>query len=127
MGLGGRCLCGQAAAVPAARPAYRPGFEFIYSSCTASPRLSAAAACTVAATSHHRPDHLGIRTGDCRNPTCRGDDRDLRAAAAGEDALRASGVPYAIVRPTALTEEPAGMPVELDQGDIVKVGLAVGW
>lgn len=27
---------------------------------------------------------------------------------AGEDALRASGIPHAIVRPTALTEEPAG-------------------
>ncbi|KAG2496036.1 hypothetical protein HYH03_005958 [Edaphochlamys debaryana] len=38
----------------------------------------------------------------------------------GEDALRGSGVPYAIVRPTALTEEPGGMPVELDQGDTVK-------
>ncbi|GLI71468.1 hypothetical protein VaNZ11_016695 [Volvox africanus] len=39
---------------------------------------------------------------------------------AGEDALRASGVPYAIVRPTALTEEPGGMPIELDQGDTIK-------
>ncbi|GLC61057.1 hypothetical protein PLESTB_001711400 [Pleodorina starrii] len=39
---------------------------------------------------------------------------------AGEDALRASGVPYAVVRPTALTEEPGGMPIELDQGDTVK-------
>ncbi|EFJ50015.1 hypothetical protein VOLCADRAFT_89408 [Volvox carteri f. nagariensis] len=40
--------------------------------------------------------------------------------ARGEDALRASGVPFAVVRPTALTEEPGGMPVELDQGDTVK-------
>ncbi|KAG2445042.1 hypothetical protein HYH02_008910 [Chlamydomonas schloesseri] len=39
---------------------------------------------------------------------------------AGEDALRHSGVPFAVVRPTALTEEPGGMPLELDQGDSVK-------
>ncbi|KXZ46130.1 hypothetical protein GPECTOR_46g199 [Gonium pectorale] len=39
---------------------------------------------------------------------------------AGEDALRSSGVPFAVVRPTALTEEPGGMPLELDQGDTVK-------
>ncbi|PNH08398.1 hypothetical protein TSOC_005030 [Tetrabaena socialis] len=39
---------------------------------------------------------------------------------AGEDALRSSGVPYSILRPTALTEEPGGMPLELDQGDTIK-------
>ncbi|WIA33798.1 hypothetical protein OEZ86_006910 [Tetradesmus obliquus] len=39
---------------------------------------------------------------------------------AGEDALRSSGLPYAIVRPTALTEEPAGAPLEIDQGDVIK-------
>eukprot|EP00198_Chlamydomonas_reinhardtii_P011582 XP_001700919.1 protein with predicted nucleoside-diphosphate-sugar epimerase activity [Chlamydomonas reinhardtii] len=39
---------------------------------------------------------------------------------AGEDSLRDSGVPFAVVRPTALTEEPGGMPLELDQGDTVK-------
>ena len=43
---------------------------------------------------------------------------------AAEDALRASGVPAAIVRPVALTEEPAGMPVELDQGDTIKGKLS---
>jgi uncharacterized protein YbjT (DUF2867 family) len=40
---------------------------------------------------------------------------------AGEDLVRASGVPHAIVRPTALTEEPARMPVEIGQGDTVSV------
>ena len=40
---------------------------------------------------------------------------------AGEDALRSSGVPMAVVRPCALTEEPAGMPIVLDQGDVIKV------
>lgn len=40
---------------------------------------------------------------------------------AGEDRIRASGVPYAIVRPTALTVEPSGMPIEFDQGDTVRV------
>jgi hypothetical protein len=38
----------------------------------------------------------------------------------GEDVIRASGVPYAIVRPCALTEEPGGMPLETDQGDVIK-------
>lgn len=39
---------------------------------------------------------------------------------AAEDALRGSGLPFAIVRPVALTEEPPGMPLEVDQGDSVK-------
>jgi hypothetical protein len=38
----------------------------------------------------------------------------------GEDALRASGVPYAIVRPSALTEEPLGAPLTVSQGDTLK-------
>ena len=37
-----------------------------------------------------------------------------------EDVLRESGIPYAIVRPVALTEEPAGAEVVLDQGDTIK-------
>jgi uncharacterized protein YbjT (DUF2867 family) len=41
---------------------------------------------------------------------------------AGEDAIRGSGVPFAIVRPCALTEEPAGAPLEIHQGDVIKVG-----
>jgi uncharacterized protein YbjT (DUF2867 family) len=40
---------------------------------------------------------------------------------AGEDLVRASGVPFAIVRPCALTEDAAGAPVELGQGDTAKV------
>ena len=36
---------------------------------------------------------------------------------AGEDALRCSGLPYCVVRPCALTEEPAGAPLQLDQGE----------
>lgn len=39
---------------------------------------------------------------------------------AGEDALRSSGVPFAVVRPCALTEEPRGMPLEVSQGDVIK-------
>ncbi|XP_064986256.1 protein HIGH CHLOROPHYLL FLUORESCENCE PHENOTYPE 173, chloroplastic-like [Musa acuminata AAA Group] len=35
----------------------------------------------------------------------------------GEDLLRESGIPYAIVRPCALTEEPAGADLIFDQGD----------
>ncbi|KAK8487633.1 hypothetical protein V6N11_061617 [Hibiscus sabdariffa] len=35
----------------------------------------------------------------------------------GEDLLRESGIPYAIVRPCALTEEPAGADLVFDQGD----------
>ncbi|KAL3003595.1 hypothetical protein AAZX31_08G115900 [Glycine max] len=35
----------------------------------------------------------------------------------GEDLLRESGIPYAIVRPCALTEEPAGANLIFDQGD----------
>ena len=37
-----------------------------------------------------------------------------------EDALRGSGVPFAIVRPVALTEEAGGMPVKIEQGDTLK-------
>ncbi|KAJ1426157.1 hypothetical protein SESBI_10554 [Sesbania bispinosa] len=35
----------------------------------------------------------------------------------GEDSLRESGIPYVIVRPCALTEEPAGADLIFDQGD----------
>lgn len=38
----------------------------------------------------------------------------------GEDEVRASGLPFAIVRPVALTEEDAGAEVVLDQGDVIK-------
>ena len=37
--------------------------------------------------------------------------------------MRTSGVPFAVVRPVALTEEPAGAELQLDQGDTIKVGL----
>lgn len=40
---------------------------------------------------------------------------------AGEDAIRSSGVPSVVVRPTALTEEAGRMPIEIDQGDVIKV------
>lgn len=39
---------------------------------------------------------------------------------AGEDEVRASGVPFAIVRPVALTEEPAGAELVLEQGDCIR-------
>ena len=39
----------------------------------------------------------------------------------GENVVRHSGVPFAVVRPTALTEEPAGAELQLDQGDTIKV------
>ncbi|KAL5989730.1 hypothetical protein ACLOJK_010624 [Asimina triloba] len=35
----------------------------------------------------------------------------------GEDLIRESGIPYAIVRPCALTQEPAGADLIFDQGD----------
>ncbi|TFJ88340.1 hypothetical protein NSK_000689 [Nannochloropsis salina CCMP1776] len=38
----------------------------------------------------------------------------------GEEAIRASGLPYTIIRPCALTEEPANMPLEVDVGDTIK-------
>ena len=38
----------------------------------------------------------------------------LRFKLAAEDELRASGIPYAIVRPNALTDEPAGMPIKVN-------------
>ena len=43
----------------------------------------------------------------------------------GEDVVRTSGVPFAVVRPVALTEEPAGADLQLDQGDTIKVELPV--
>lgn len=39
----------------------------------------------------------------------------------GEDLLRESGTSYAIVRPCALTEEPAGADLIFDQGDNITV------
>lgn len=39
---------------------------------------------------------------------------------AGEDLIRQSGLAYAIVRPAALTEEPAGADLEIAQGDNIK-------
>ena len=39
----------------------------------------------------------------------------------GEDLIRESGVPYTIVRPCALTEEPAGAALIFEQGDNITV------
>lgn len=39
----------------------------------------------------------------------------------GEDLVRESGIPYTIVRPCALTEEPAGADLIFDQGDNITV------
>eukprot|EP00775_Hariotina_reticulata_P012925 gene12925-13053_t len=39
---------------------------------------------------------------------------------AGEDVVRDSGLPAVVVRPCALTEEPAGAPLQFDQGDVIK-------
>lgn len=38
----------------------------------------------------------------------------------GEDVVRASGIPFTVVRPVALTMEPKGAPLELDQGDVIR-------
>ena len=38
----------------------------------------------------------------------------------GEDSVRASGIPYTIVRPCALTEEPGGKALMADRGDTIK-------
>ena len=40
---------------------------------------------------------------------------------AGEDVVRSSGVPYTVVRPCALTEEPEGAELVIEQGDNIKV------
>lgn len=42
----------------------------------------------------------------------------------GEDLVRESGIPYTIVRPCALTEEPAGANLIFDQGDNITVILS---
>ena len=39
--------------------------------------------------------------------------------------IRESGIPYTIVRPCALTEEPAGADLIFDQGDNITVSLVV--
>lgn len=41
----------------------------------------------------------------------------------GEDLVRESGIPYTIVRPCALTEEPAGADLIFDQGDNITVRI----
>lgn len=38
----------------------------------------------------------------------------------GEDAIRSSGIPATIIRPCALTEEAAGAPMIVAQGDDIK-------
>lgn len=38
----------------------------------------------------------------------------------GEDVVRDSGIPATIIRPCALTEEPAGAPMIVAQGDNIK-------
>lgn len=38
----------------------------------------------------------------------------------GEDVVRDSGIPATIIRPCALTEEPAGAPMIVSQGDNIK-------
>lgn len=38
----------------------------------------------------------------------------------GEDSVRQSGIPYTIIRPCALTEEPGGQTLVVDQGDNLK-------
>ncbi len=38
----------------------------------------------------------------------------------GEDSVRESGIPYTIIRPCALTEEPGGKALVVDQGDNLK-------
>lgn len=38
----------------------------------------------------------------------------------GEDVVRNSGIPATIIRPCALTEEPAGAPMIVAQGDDIK-------
>ena len=38
----------------------------------------------------------------------------------GEEAIRKSGLPYTIIRPCALTEEPGGKSLIVDQGDTIK-------
>ena len=38
----------------------------------------------------------------------------------GEDAVRESGVPYTIIRPCALTEEPGGKALVFEQGDNIR-------
>ncbi|CAL8171557.1 unnamed protein product [Prunus armeniaca] len=43
----------------------------------------------------------------------------------GEDLIQESGIPYTIVRPCALTEEPAGANLIFDQGDNITVKSVV--
>lgn len=43
----------------------------------------------------------------------------------GEDLIRESGMPYAIVRPCALTEEPAGADLIFEQGDNITVKMYI--
>lgn len=38
----------------------------------------------------------------------------------GEDCVRSSGIPYTVIRPCALTEEPGGKALVFDQGDNIK-------
>ena len=47
--------------------------------------------------------------------------RHVHLGMQGEEEVRQSGVPFAVVRPCALTEEPAGADLVFSQGDTIKV------
>lgn len=69
-----------------------------------------------------RPDRPGLNLAE-EPPAVRMNDRlggILTWKLRGEDAVRASGIPYTIIRPCALTEESGGQALIFEQGDNIK-------
>lgn len=69
-----------------------------------------------------RPGRIGINL-DEEPPAVRLNDQlggILTWKLKGEDSLRESGIPYIIIRPCALTEEPGGKELIFEQGDNIK-------
>ncbi|KAI3982408.1 hypothetical protein MKX01_041246 [Papaver californicum] len=62
-----------------------------------------------------RPDRPGLDLSKQPPAVCL--NKELDYILIGEDLIRESGIPYTIVRPCALTEEPAGADLIFEQGD----------
>lgn len=110
----------------ALNPTFREGaFELPLqrvSAYTAQPQTAAPRFVLVSSAGVTRPNRPGIDV-EKEPPAVKMNDMlggILTYKLAAEDALRASGVPFAVVRPVALTEEPEGMPLIFDQGDTIK-------
>jgi uncharacterized protein YbjT (DUF2867 family) len=107
----------------ALNPAFSPGnFALEISSITAYGGETLPQFVLVSSAGVTRPGRPGINL-DEEPPAVRLNDQlggILTWKLKGEDSLRASGLPYTIIRPCALTEEPGGKELIFEQGDNIR-------